>query len=99
MNADYSAQQNPESQARGIPQGQPVNQRAVSLPHCANCDIEISWLPITSGGLTYCCWGCAQGGPCSCDYSEHASLSGGAGVPEFPSDQSCKYTEGSEQRG
>ncbi|MBC7234173.1 MAG: hypothetical protein H5T68_13130 [Chloroflexi bacterium] len=38
-------------------------------PICANCGIEIHWQPTIVDGRTYCCPGCAQGGPCTCDYS------------------------------
>lgn len=40
---------------------------------CATCEIEILWPPITAQGKTYCCAGCAAGGPCSCDYSQYRS--------------------------
>lgn len=36
---------------------------------CANCKIEIHWTPTVIDGESYCCVGCSQGGPCSCDYS------------------------------
>jgi len=35
---------------------------------CANCGIVIRWQPTIVDGKTYCCLGCAQGGPCTCDY-------------------------------
>ncbi len=35
---------------------------------CANCGITIRWQPTIVRGETYCCLGCAQGGPCECDY-------------------------------
>lgn len=35
---------------------------------CENCGIVIRWQPTIVGGRTYCCMGCAQGGPCECDY-------------------------------
>src|SRR5690242_167222 len=38
---------------------------------CANCDIDILWAPIVVQGTTYCCTGCAAGGPCNCDYSQY----------------------------
>lgn len=38
-------------------------------PICTNCGIEITWQPTVVDGHTYCCLGCALGGPCSCDYS------------------------------
>ena len=36
---------------------------------CANCGIKIRWQPTIIEEKTYCCWGCSQGGPCTCDYS------------------------------
>jgi hypothetical protein len=35
---------------------------------CANCGIAIRWQPTIVEGKSYCCLGCAQGGPCECDY-------------------------------
>ena len=35
---------------------------------CANCGIVIVWEPTIVEGRGYCCPGCAQGGPCNCDY-------------------------------
>jgi hypothetical protein len=35
---------------------------------CANCGIIIRWQPTIIEGKGYCCLGCAQGGPCECDY-------------------------------
>jgi hypothetical protein len=35
---------------------------------CENCGIAIEWQPTIVGGKTYCCVGCAHGGPCECDY-------------------------------
>jgi len=37
-------------------------------PVCQNCGIIIRWQPTIIEGKTYCCLGCAQGGPCECDY-------------------------------
>jgi hypothetical protein len=39
-----------------------------SRPVCANCGISIRWQPTIVDGKSYCCAGCAQGGPCECDY-------------------------------
>ncbi len=36
---------------------------------CANCGILITWKPTIVEGRFYCCVGCSQGGPCTCDYS------------------------------
>jgi hypothetical protein len=35
---------------------------------CTNCGIIIRWQPTIVDGQAYCCLGCAQGGPCDCDY-------------------------------
>jgi len=35
---------------------------------CANCGIVIVWQPTIVEGVSYCCPGCTQGGPCNCDY-------------------------------
>lgn len=35
---------------------------------CENCKIVIHWQPTIVDGKAYCCLGCAEGGPCSCDY-------------------------------
>lgn len=37
-------------------------------PRCANCGIVIRWQPTRIGAQVYCCPGCAEGGPCRCDY-------------------------------
>jgi hypothetical protein len=47
------------------------NHHADQQPvRCANCDIDIFWAPTIVQGKTYCCTGCAAGGPCNCDYSQ-----------------------------
>lgn len=48
--------------------------QSVRYPYCANCDIEILWSPTIVQGETYCCTGCAGGGPCCCDYSLYRSV-------------------------
>jgi hypothetical protein len=35
---------------------------------CATCGIVIRWQATIVDGRAYCCLGCAQGGPCKCDY-------------------------------
>ena len=51
-------------------------QRGKRQPaRCANCDIDILWPPTVAQGKTYCCTGCAAGGPCNCDYSLYRSTS------------------------
>ena len=49
---------------------QPIQRQP---PRCANCDIDILWKPTVVQGKTFCCTGCAAGGPCSCDYSLYRS--------------------------
>ena len=39
-----------------------------SAPRCGTCGVEIPWRPAVHRGQTYCCGGCAQGGPCYCSY-------------------------------
>jgi hypothetical protein len=35
---------------------------------CITCGIVIRWQPTIVEGKAYCCPGCAEGGPCVCDY-------------------------------
>jgi hypothetical protein len=35
---------------------------------CANCGFEFEWQPTIVDGVVYCCIGCSEGGPCTCDY-------------------------------
>ena len=35
---------------------------------CATCGIVIRWQTTIVDGRAFCCLGCAQGGPCRCDY-------------------------------
>ena len=44
---------------------------------CANCGIVIIWEATIVEGRNYCCPGCAQGGPCNCDY-DNLPRSGGS---------------------
>ena len=37
---------------------------------CANCEIKTTWKPTIINGKSYCCEGCAEGGPCICDYAQ-----------------------------
>jgi hypothetical protein len=41
---------------------------------CTNCEIEFLWPPTVVQEKTYCCTGCATGGPCCCDYSQYNSV-------------------------
>jgi hypothetical protein len=51
-----------------MPQEMPMLPNVSEHPHCANCGVEIPWRPAIYRGKTYCCGGCAQGGPCYCSY-------------------------------
>ena len=43
----------------------------VAVPaSCATCELEINWPPIERGHDSFCCDGCAAGGPCTCTYDE-----------------------------
>jgi hypothetical protein len=46
-----------------------MQQMVKSNLKCSNCQITIRWLPVLFEGKPYCCAGCSEGGPCSCDYS------------------------------
>lgn len=36
--------------------------------HCASCEAILTGPPVYRMDETYCCVGCAQGGPCVCTY-------------------------------
>ena len=38
--------------------------------YCASCDGIITGRPVYRMDETYCCLGCAQGGPCICTYEQ-----------------------------
>ena len=86
------------SAERGEPQGE-MSRRT---PHnrverrCANCDIEILWSPVVVHGVTYCCAGCAAGGPCSCDYSQYLSVNI-AGVIHYQNESDASGSPSPEQ--
>lgn len=43
-------------------------------PICATCGIVIRWQPTQVDDKMYCCFGCAAGGPCECDYDNLPAL-------------------------
>jgi hypothetical protein len=62
-----------------------MEQRGRHQSACANCRLEISWEPARSvEGMTFCCGGCARGGPCYCSYDTEppkpAEFAAGAGT-------------------
>ncbi len=52
----------------------PRSTQSEQRVRCANCDIEILWPAIVVQETSYCCTGCAGGGPCTCDYSLYRSV-------------------------
>ncbi len=67
----YAESKHPHQKQRENTPGPSQGQGPI---RCANCDIEILWPPVVVQGKTYCCTGCAAGGPCNCDYSEYRSV-------------------------
>jgi hypothetical protein len=55
----------PHPRASG-PQVATEDRREMSI--CATCELEVPWTPLQRGGKTFCCAGCAAGGPCTCSY-------------------------------
>jgi hypothetical protein len=55
-------------------QNKSLDRSQAQTLRCANCDIEFLWPPTVVQGKTYCCTGCAAGGPCNCDYSQYRSV-------------------------
>ena len=48
--------------------GYDTNALASELTMCANCFEELRREHFLSKDIAYCCFGCAQGGPCTCTY-------------------------------
>lgn len=49
---------------------------------CASCESTFDWPPLFYRNATFCCAGCAAGGPCSCSYDRHdADARNGEHVP------------------
>jgi hypothetical protein len=50
---------------------------------CASCEGELTGLPVWRLDETYCCGGCADGGPCVCLYEPDLASDGvdGLGLP------------------
>jgi hypothetical protein len=58
--------------------------------YCASCELALSGPPVYRRDETYCCLGCAEGGPCICSYDADLAADGvdGLGLPfavEVPS--------------
>lgn len=59
---------------------------------CANCEIEFQWSPTIVRERTYCCSGCASGGPCCCDYSQYHSVNI-SGIIHYEPDEETKSVD------
>ncbi len=57
---------------------------------CANCGIEFDWQPTIVDGVAYCCIGCSQGGPCTCDYSRLPQPDDPTALASVPQDDNEK---------
>ncbi|MEO5965279.1 MAG: hypothetical protein ABIR11_07420 [Candidatus Limnocylindrales bacterium] len=44
--------------------------------YCASCDLWITDRPVYRMDETYCCVGCAHGGPCICTYEQDVADDG-----------------------
>ena len=86
-NRNHSSQEAQVGHANFADQKQPLR--------CANCDIDILWSPIVVQEKTYCCTGCAAGGPCCCDYSQYRSVTI-SGVIHYGPDEEAS-TESSDR--
>ncbi|GCE19503.1 hypothetical protein [Dictyobacter kobayashii] len=71
---DFNDPYNKDSTHEQSESAQAVSAHVQKPLRCANCDIEILWSPTVQRGQTYCCTGCAAGGPCCCDYSQYRSI-------------------------
>jgi hypothetical protein len=49
------------------------------MNRCANCDIELTGQGLQADDGTYCCSGCAEGGPCTCTYVDQPPARSGNG--------------------
>jgi hypothetical protein len=51
--------------------------------HCASCELQLTGRPVYFMDETYCCTGCANGGPCVCTYELDMADDGvnGMGLP------------------
>jgi hypothetical protein len=67
-----------------------MDQARDGRPTCANCGLEIPWEPVVLAGKSYCCAGCAQGGPCYCSYDLPAVVPGVA--PPATREDACDAT-------
>jgi len=56
---------------------------------CSNCEIEFQWSPTLVNEKTYCCTGCAGGGPCCCDYSQYNAVNISGVIHYGSDDKAC----------
>ncbi len=83
------------NQSQGVLHGasRPVWASSQKPPRCANCDIDILWSPTVLQGKTYCCSGCAAGGPCCCDYSLYSSVNISGIIHYGPDEETLRKSE------
>jgi hypothetical protein len=49
------------------------------MDRCASCDIELIGQDVRTPAGTFCCAGCAEGGPCGCTYVGYPKAHSGNG--------------------
>lgn len=66
-----------------------------SRGHCASCDGTITGQAVYRMDETYCCTGCAHGGPCVCTYEADLADDGvdNLGLPFAPETTDAAATE------
>ncbi|GCE27107.1 hypothetical protein KDA_25910 [Dictyobacter alpinus] len=81
---------NRDSDYRQSDNAHEVSDNGQKPPRCANCEIDILWTPVVIRGQTYCCTGCANGGPCCCDYSQYRSVNISGVIHYGPDEEALK---------
>jgi hypothetical protein len=64
---------------------------------CANCGFEFNWQPTIVDGVVYCCIGCSEGGPCTCDYGNLPQPDDRTALASVPQDDNRKRSVKYEQ--
>ncbi|GCF10199.1 hypothetical protein [Dictyobacter arantiisoli] len=88
---DFEHVYNKDDEHKQRKQNKAISANSQKPPRCANCDIDILWPPTMVAETTYCCTGCAAGGPCCCDYSQYRSVNI-SGVIHYGSDEEALNT-------
>ncbi len=66
---------------------------------CANCGIVIRWQPTLVDDNAYCCHGCAEGGPCVCDYDNLPQLGAFKPMVRQSIDRTSAFSQGAGPSG